>query len=150
MYGLKQSGRNWNDLLDQFFKSLNFKQSLTDACLYTKYEGHSVIILLVWVDDLLICSNDATELARFKSHLSKRFSMKDLGRLNWFLGIEFKFEEDCIKMSQSNFILKLLDRFQMSNCNPKSLPCDVNVKMSNLDSLLPSHVGQSWDLKCHF
>ena len=81
LYGLKQSGRNWNNLLDSFLKDFGFKQSLSDPCLYTKFSNESVIICLVWVDDLLICSDDENCLTKFKGTLSKRFKMKDLGVL---------------------------------------------------------------------
>ena len=36
LYGLKQSGRNWNALLDSFLKHNNFIQSMSDPCLYTR------------------------------------------------------------------------------------------------------------------
>ena len=126
LYGLKQSSRNWNELLDSFFKSLDFKQSLSDPCLYTKVDGKVILILLIWVDDILICSNDDAQLCNVKRSLSERFRMKDLGLLNWFLGIEFNFGQNCIEMSQKNFVLRLLDKFQLNDCNPKTLPCDVS------------------------
>ena len=51
-----------------------------------------------------------------------RFKMKDLGVLSWFLGIKFKCENDCIEMSQSKFVEKILERFNMSDCKPKAVP----------------------------
>ena len=51
-----------------------------------------------------------------------RFKMKDLGVLSWFLGIKFKCENDCIEMSQSKFVEKIMERFNMSDCRPKAVP----------------------------
>lgn len=47
--------------------------------------------------------------------------MKDLGVLSWFLGIQFKCKNDFIEMSQSKFVEKILERFNMSDCKPKAV-----------------------------
>ena len=48
--------------------------------------------------------------------------MKDLGVLSWILGIQFKCENDCIEMSQSKFVEKIMERFKMCDCRPKAVP----------------------------
>ena len=68
-----------------------------------------------------------------KNDLSKRFKMKDIGILSWFLGIQFNFRDNSISMSQSNFICKVLDKFDMKDSNPKSIPCDINVNKFNCE-----------------
>lgn len=61
--------------------------------------------------------------------------MKDMGRLNWFLGIEFIFRDDCIMMNQREQCEKVLTKFNMSDCKPISIPCDPGiVKMTITDS----------------
>ena len=50
--------------------------------------------------------------------------MKDFGCLTQFLGIDFKYEDDCIKMNQAKCVERILERFGMSDCKPKSTPCD--------------------------
>ena len=57
--------------------------------------------------------------------------MKDFGSLSYFLGIQFEVTKSEIKMHQSNYALKILEKFQMLDCNPKYVPCDLNV--SNID-----------------
>ena len=54
LYGLKQSGRNWNISLNNFLVSLNFVQSLSDNCVYRKNRGESNIVIVVFVDDLIV------------------------------------------------------------------------------------------------
>ena len=135
LYGLKQSGRNWNSLLDDFLKVNNFTPSYVDPCMYTMISESSVIICLIWVDDLLICSDNKNEMDRFKKLLCDRFKMKDIGKLEWFLGIKFEYEKNCIKMSQADFIERILIKFSMQNSIPRTLPCDVNInKFDNEDS----------------
>ena len=137
LYGLKQSSRNWNQLLDGFLKSLGFIQSYADPCVYSKVDGDNIIIMLIWVDDIILSSNHDSEISRIKTMLGNRFSMKDLGEIKWFLGIEFHCEKDCVKMSQRDFIHKLLVKFQLVDAAPKSLPCETtSAKMDFPDSPL--------------
>ena len=133
LYGLKQSGRNWNNMLHNFLVGNHFEQSLCDHCVYIKKENNSVVIILVRVDDLLIGSNSEKSLVNAKRSLFQNFKMKDLGILSWFLGIEFCFEENCVKMNQSKFIKKILSKFKMSECNPKGIPCDLNINKSDFE-----------------
>ena len=51
--------------------------------------------------------------------------MKDLGKLSWFLGIEFKCENGSIEMNQTKYLEKVLKRFKMEDCKPRATPCDV-------------------------
>ena len=60
-----------------------------------------------------------------------RFKMKDLGVLSRFLGIQFKCENDCIEMSQSKFVEKILERFNMSDCKPNAVPCELGANKAN-------------------
>lgn len=43
---------------------------------------------LVYVDDLVLTGNSRQEMRKFVEQLSIRFSLKDLGQLNFFLGVE--------------------------------------------------------------
>ena len=110
LYGLKQSGRNWNNVLDKFLIDQNFIQSRADPCLYTKFEGrpNCVTVILIWVDDLIIAASNDDVLCAIKETLKNKFKMKDIGQLSWFLGIEFNFDSDgTIKMSQK-FVKRFL------------------------------------------
>ena len=50
--------------------------------------------------------------------------MKDLGRLSYFLGIHFEQGDGFVKMNQKGYITKVLERFEMSNCKPRSTPAE--------------------------
>ena len=122
LYGLKQSGRNWNNTLDSFLKEQGFKQSVNDPCFYTK-DGN--IFLVHWVDDIIVAAEPCS-LKSVKETLKGRFKMKDLGQLSYFLGIEFLFENNKLLMSQSRYISKVLHRFKMNDCKPRPTPCELN------------------------
>ena len=96
LYGLTQSGRNWNNTLHTYLVSEKCFQSLADQCVYVKgTEANEEISLIVWVDDIVICASNSHILESVKSALSKRFKMKDLGKLSWYLGTHGK----CLKPS---------------------------------------------------
>ena len=88
LYGLKQSGRHWNNLLHDYLTNEKFTQSLADPCLYVRKTNNRCVIIIVWVDDIIIAATDSDLMAEVKESFSKRFKMKDLGELKWFLGTE--------------------------------------------------------------
>ena len=56
--------------------------------------------VLIYVDDLFICGNNNHMLKNFKDYLSRGFSMKDLGKLKYFLGLEVSRGPDGFFISQ--------------------------------------------------
>ena len=87
-YGLKQASRQWfhkfsNDLLSE-----GFVQSTSDHTLFTKHQDTSFLALLIYVDDIIIASNDQLVVDTLKHTLNCKFKMKDLGPLRYFLGLE--------------------------------------------------------------
>jgi hypothetical protein len=106
-------------------------QSLSDHCVYTKHTDGITIIIIVWVDDIIICAPNLEIVESVKNYLSIQFKMKDMGQLSWFLGIEFTFTDNCIKMNQTKYLERVLNRFKMDDCNPKSVPCNLNVNKPN-------------------
>lgn len=123
LYGLKQSGRNWNIMLHEILTEQGYEQSVADPCLYTKVKGQTKVHVLVFVDDILVCTNDEKLMEQTKKILSNRFKMTDLGVIKKFLGIDFAVTEDgSVTMSQRNYVEKVLQRFQMDESNPRSYP----------------------------
>ena len=131
LYGLKQSGRNWNTLLHSFLIENGFTQSLTDTCLYSKHVDQQVVIVLIWVDDMIVAASDDVVLCEIKDLMKTRFRMKDLGQLTWFLGIQFIHENGCIKMNQTQYLTKLLEKYNMANCKPRPTPCELKLNFSS-------------------
>ena len=133
LYGLKQSGRNWYKLLNDHLEKDDFVKNLSDNCVYRKQIGHETILVLIWVDDLIIAASSNELLNSFKGTMKAKFNMKDLGKISYFLGIHFEQNKEEIKMNQRRYILKMLERFGMSDCKARSTPSELKVECVSTD-----------------
>jgi len=124
LYGLKQSGRNWHSTLTDFLKKQGFTPNQSDQCVYTYHaENKDQIIILFWVDDIIIGSNNLDLISTTKQLLNKEFNMDDRGEINWFLGIDFtRLENGCYQISQKRYAESILKRFKMDNCKAATTP----------------------------
>lgn len=87
LYGLKQANRQWFAKLTSFLLTIGFKQCYTDTSLFTYNQNGIFTALLVYVDDILVVGNHKSHITTIKIQLDKQFSIKDLGNLNYYLGI---------------------------------------------------------------
>ena len=87
IYGLKQSPRCWNEKLCSHLKSLGFKESGADSCVFIQSGKKDLKIIAVYVDDLILIAKSLGEIQQMKDSLSKSFKMKYMGQLHYCLGI---------------------------------------------------------------
>eukprot|EP00253_Pinus_taeda_P026954 PITA_26954 len=88
LYGLKQAPRAWYAKMDSFLLESGFSRCYSDNTVYTKKVGNSLIILVLYVDDLILTGSDPNLINHVKSSLKKKFEMTDLGHLHYFLGLQ--------------------------------------------------------------
>jgi hypothetical protein len=88
IYGLKQSGREWNREFDRKLTSIQLIKTAVDHCVYFRERDGERTWVTVWVDDLLILSTSRTEAERTRSEIEGLFETKDLSELRKILGIE--------------------------------------------------------------
>eukprot|EP00253_Pinus_taeda_P026418 PITA_26418 len=88
LYGLKQAPRAWYAKMDSFLLENGFSRCHSDNTVYTKKVGKSLIILVLYVDDLILTGSDPNLIKHVKSNLKKKFEMIDLGHLHYFLGLQ--------------------------------------------------------------
>lgn len=122
IYGLKQEPRAWYNELRRFLLASGFTNSLADASLFVYNSNGTLLYMLVYVDDNVLTGNNTQQLDRFIQALSTRFSLKDLGSLSYFLGIEAHHSSHGLLLSQRRYVADLLKRTKMENCNPTSTP----------------------------
>ncbi|GJY01867.1 putative RNA-directed DNA polymerase [Tanacetum coccineum] len=116
LYGLKQAPRAWFERLSKALFDLGFKGSKTDPSLFIYSRG------LVYVDDIIVTGNNKGTIDNIICQLGSAFALKDLGPLNYFLGIEIVPHVSGILPSQKKYILELLQSVGLSNCNLVSSP----------------------------
>jgi len=83
-----------------------------------------LVWVAVYVDDLLIFTDDDNDMESFKSAISTRFKMKDLGEPNLCLGIKIHYnrKERQLTLSQRHYLLNVLETFRMSDAKPIGTP----------------------------
>ena len=133
LYGLKQSPRCWNQKIHGFLSKQGFKETQSDTALYTKGTGRSKILIGLYVDDLLIASEDESAIRGLKEGLQEVFKMTDIGDVNTVLGIKIQRnrEKGTLTMSQQKYVEDILKRFNMSEAKGKATPMEVGLKFSD-------------------
>jgi hypothetical protein len=122
LYRLKQALRAWYAKIDSYLLSHNFVHCKSDPNVYMLKMTDSLLLLVLYVDDLLIigCSNSA--IVGVKRILHDRFFMIDMGPLHLFLGLEISQDASGIKLSQARYARDLLQRFNMTDCKSAPTP----------------------------
>lgn len=139
LYGLKQSPRAWFGRFSNFMKKAGYKQSDADHTLFVKNHGKKVTALIVYVDDMVVTSNDEDEIKRLQKLLATEFELKDLGDLKYFLGIEVARSKTGITMCQRKYVLDLLAETGMLECQPIDTPIEVNHGLTLLSDQVPAN-----------
>jgi len=131
IYGLKQASRQWNLKLTSVLKKLGLKSTSVDPCVYYKNDNENILFILIYVDDLLIFYNNEEEGKEIKKQLKSKLDMKILGPVNYFIGwrISQNVARDQIHIDQTAYIEKILQRFNMIDCNSVHSPCDLSSKL---------------------
>lgn len=78
----------------------SFTNSVLDTSLFIMRRGHSLVYLLVYVNDILIAGNDPQLLQKTLLSLTNQFSVKDYEPLHYFLGIEARHTNSCLHLSK--------------------------------------------------
>jgi hypothetical protein len=131
LYGLKQAPRAWFQRFSTYARSLGFVESKSDTSLFIFHTSSATSYLLLYVDDIILTASSTTFLHKIINQLHAEFSMKDLGHLHHFLGISVSRTSSSIHLSQRQYILDILTRAGMTDCNPSSTPIDTKPKLSS-------------------
>lgn len=98
-----------------FLFDLGFVCFVADPSLFVYSRGSSIIHFCVYVDDIVVASS-SIYLDLVISKLQVPFAMKNLGQLPHFLEIEAHFRQGSMYLSQSKYIVYLLNRASMLRC----------------------------------
>ncbi|KAK0573554.1 hypothetical protein LWI29_009785 [Acer saccharum] len=133
IYGLKQAPRAWYNELRQFLIQKGFVNSRSDTSLFIFNANGCVIFLLVYVDDIIVTGSDGNLVNEFITSLARRFSIKDLGALSYFLGVEVLPCASGLFLSQKKYVTELLTRTKMLDSKPVTTPLPTDRELKLLD-----------------
>ncbi|KAL1318125.1 hypothetical protein AAHE18_15G183500 [Arachis hypogaea] len=123
LYGLKQALREWFLKLSTTLQSFGFQSTKSDINLFIKRGLNYLIYILCYVDDIIMTSNDAIEIDNMILKLHNTFTLKDLGPLSYFLGIEVHWNNTSqLHLSQTKYITDLLSKLGMSEASAMLTP----------------------------
>ncbi|KAL0541081.1 hypothetical protein IC582_021112 [Cucumis melo] len=117
LYGFKQTPRAWFATFSSTITQLGFTSSPHDTALFTRHTPQGIA-----TSDL-------------QHYLGQHFEMKDLGSLNYFLGLEVSRRSDGYLLSQAKYASDLLARSGITDSNTASTPLDPNVHLTPYDGV---------------
>lgn len=134
LYRLKQSLRTWYQKINLFFTNEGFCRSQVDHSLYIKQLSESLLMVIIYIDDLIILASNLSALKYMKMKLEDEFKMSDLRNLYYCLGIEFERNRTghTITINQSKYIEEVLKQFNMEEFKLIGTPLYMNSKLLKL------------------
>ena len=88
IYKLKQTSRQWYLCLMIPWPLYGFLENTIDQCIYMKVSRSKFILLIPYIDDILLATNDLGLLHETKKYLSQNFDMKDMREATYVIRIE--------------------------------------------------------------
>jgi hypothetical protein len=104
LYGLKQSGREWNKQLNEKLRCHGYKRLTSDPCAYVRWDGDDVAIITVWVDDLMLFASNNVMMEHMKESIESEWQATDLGEPSKIIGIEITFMPRSLRISQQKYL----------------------------------------------
>lgn len=130
LYDLKQTPRAWYDKLKVTLLKWGFQNNKADSFLFFLKQVNKVLFILVYMDDVLVTSNKLEHLQEYINKLQQLFSLKNLGPLHYFLGVQIHRTSEGLFLNQSQFISNLLTRFNMQNSSSSPTPIAIGNHLS--------------------
>ncbi|SOV06060.1 uncharacterized protein UDID_19259 [Ustilago sp. UG-2017a] len=121
LYGLKQSGREWNIELDSHLRTIGFHCMPSAPCLYSRGTDDKITIITAYVDDMLITSPSRDEVDRTKREIMDKWEMQDNRRIKEFLGIKITHDRRRrrISLGLTAYIKEMVNKW-LGGANEKS------------------------------
>ena len=108
LYGLKQAPRAWFAKFSSTISQHGYSGSSFDTTLFMRRSNHGITILLLYVDVMIIIGDDMQGIQDLKYFLGHQFEMKDLGPLNYFLGLEVSSSTDGNYLTHAKYTSDLI------------------------------------------
>ena len=108
-----------------------FVYSHFDSSLFIRKNTTCFTIVAIYVEDIILTSNNISDMQSFKSYLHRIFSIKDLGKLHFFLGLEGTYLNDSIALIYRKFTNDLLRDCGIIDFYNIATPLPLHLKLQN-------------------
>ena len=124
LYGLKQFSWQWYLKFNESIVSFEFMKNTVDQCIYLKVSGSKFIMLVLYIYDILLATNDLGLLDDTKRYIANNFKMKDMEETSYVIGIEIfqNRSQRLLGLPQKAYINKVLVRFRMEKYSSSPVP----------------------------
>ncbi|KAF7345159.1 Retrovirus-related Pol polyprotein from transposon TNT 1-94 [Mycena sanguinolenta] len=124
LYGFMQSGRNWSDDLNEKLSVLQWIRSRADPAIRLRLTDAGKSIMAVYTDDIRGLSTTAAAADDAQAGIKSAYRVTDVPRTSISLGMAIEYDQDAgvLSISSRAYLERVLERYGMSDCNPKSTP----------------------------
>lgn len=113
--------------------SWGFKNFEVDNFMIIYDDGTCVVVLLTYIDSILIIGSSTVYVQWIITKLNDMFSLKNIGELGYFLGIEVTRIEGFFHLNQQKYVAQLLDKVQLTEVKVASTLLALGKNMSKYD-----------------
>ena len=93
----------------------DFVKSKSDVSLLVRKCLGDTVFVLVYVDDIIFTGSNIFSVDQIIASLASQFSIKDLGNLHYFLGVELICSSEGLILTQINYVNEILNDELMSD-----------------------------------
>ena len=130
LYGLRRSPRHWYDkFIAVLVNDLGFQQCANDPCVLVgrPFPDEDPVYVGVYVDDFIYFSASTKSETWFEESLGKLLTVDFMGAVTYFLGCRYQWFKTAndgigVHISQPGFVERLLEKFNMHECNAVKTP----------------------------
>ncbi|XP_065637377.1 uncharacterized mitochondrial protein AtMg00810-like [Quercus suber] len=122
-----------NAFLNGDLQEKGFTSSPHDTTLFVRRSSAGITFILLYVDEMIITGDDSAGIHSLQHFLSQHFTMKDLGTLSYFLGLEVTSSFDGYYHSQAKYAFDVFSKAGITNNKTVSTPLEYNAKLTPLD-----------------
>lgn len=120
--GVKKDPRDWFQSLRSFLINIGFTCSQADTSLFILKQNSNILYFLVYVDEIILTSNNVTHIKNIITHLNKYFLITDLRKLNYFLGFEASYHYYGIFLCQAKYANNIHTKAHLFDDKPAATP----------------------------
>ena len=111
----------------------DFIPSPYDSAIFICHTSTGITLILLYVDNMIITSDDSAGIRDLQKFLSQHFEMKDLGTLSYILDLKVTSSSDGYYLSQAKYASDLLSKVGLINSKTVFTPLELNVKLNTTD-----------------